>query len=193
MAEGQHFHVPAQILGEPTVVLAMHWPILVSRNSDSRHNSWAAHPAWRRCPSLRYTQYLYSSRLASRARRSTTYATYHCSGTLVHLMNRHDVPSQWIDSPRRVTVWTPDPGPWTLDPGRCPLLILHDGQNLFDPDRAHRAGHTWQVAETAAKLIEERRIPPMVIAGIDHAEEARLMEMTPTEGDHPGAGHVGRY
>jgi predicted alpha/beta superfamily hydrolase len=72
-------------------------------------------------------------------------------------------------------------------------LILHDGQNLFDPDRAHRPGHTWQVAETVAKLIEEARIPPIVIAGIDHAEEDRILEMTPTEGDHPGAGQVNRY
>jgi hypothetical protein len=73
------------------------------------------------------------------------------------------------------------------------LLILHDGQNLFDPDRAHRPGHTWQVAETAATLIEEGRIPPVVIAGIDHAEEARLLEMTPTEGNRPGAGQAARY
>lgn len=103
-------------------------------------------------------------------------------------MHRHDVPSFWIDSPRRVTVWT-----GTASGSRSRLLILHDGQNLFDPDRAHRPGHTWQVAETAAKLIEEGRIPPMVIAGIDHAEGDRILEMTPTEGDRPGAGQVARY
>ena len=74
-----------------------------------------------------------------------------------------------------------------------PLLILHDGQNLFEPDRAHRPGHHWQVAETAAALIEAGRFPPMVIAGVDHGEEDRLVEMTPTEGDHPGAGKAWRY
>ena len=124
-------------------------------------------------------------------------------------MHRHDVPSLWIDGPRRVTVWAPDPTPaqldagpgnaephpepWTLDPGRRPLLILHDGQNLFDPDRAHRPGQTWQVAETVAKLVEDGRIPPMVVAGIDHAGEDRIIEMTPTEGNHPGAGQAARY
>ncbi len=103
-----------------------------------------------------------------------------------------------------MTVWTPasakatagrpaDSELWALDSGRPPLLILHDGQNLFDPDRAHRPGHTWQVAETAAKLIEQGRIPPIVVAGIDHAEDGRMLEMTPTEGDHPGAGQVARY
>jgi predicted alpha/beta superfamily hydrolase len=116
---------------------------------------------------------------------------------LIHLMHLHDVPSLWIDGPRRVTVWTPafakaSAGKPALDTGR-PLLILHDGQNLFDPDRAHRPGHTWQVAETVSKLIEDGRIPPIVIAGIDHAEEDRIQEMTPTEGDHPGAGQVSRY
>jgi len=73
------------------------------------------------------------------------------------------------------------------------LLILHDGQNLFDADRAYRPGDTWQVAETAARLVEEGRIPPLVIAGIDHAAEDRILEMTPTEGDHPGAGQAWRY
>lgn len=111
-------------------------------------------------------------------------------------MPRHDVPSIWIDGPRRVTVWTPgpqDPGPPGPQDPRTPLLILHDGQNLFDPDRAHRPGHTWQVAETAAKLVEEGRIPPLVIAGIDHGAEDRIVEMTPTEGNHPGAGQASRY
>jgi enterochelin esterase-like enzyme len=115
-------------------------------------------------------------------------------------MLRHDVPSQWISGPRRVTVWTADSGthgpgggPWTLDPGPRTLLILHDGQNLFDGERAHRPGVTWQVAETAARLVEEGRIPPLVIVGIDHAAEERILEMTPTEGDHPGAGQAWRY
>jgi len=118
-------------------------------------------------------------------------------------MQRHDVPSLWIDGPRRVTVWTSAfakastsakaTADKTADKPAAALLILHDGQNLFDPDRAHRPGHTWQVAETAAKLIEDGRMPPILIAGIDHAEGDRILEMTPTEGDHPGAGQVSRY
>lgn len=103
-------------------------------------------------------------------------------------MFRHDVSSQWIGGPRRVTVWTPE-----VLKSSLPLLILHDGQNLFEPDRAHRPGHHWQVAETAAALIEAGRIPPMAIAGVDHGAEDRLVEMTPTEGDHPGAGLAWRY
>ena len=103
-------------------------------------------------------------------------------------MRRHDVSSIWINGPRRVTVWTS-----AFDPERAGLLILHDGQNLFDPERSHRPGHTWQVAETAAKLISEGRIPPLLIAGIDHADDGRILEMTPTEGDHAGAGQSACY
>ena len=69
---------------------------LVSRNSDSRHNSRAAHPGWRRFASLKYAQYSQSARLAIRARRSATYAAYHCSGTLGGLRKsggRSDLPT----------------------------------------------------------------------------------------------------
>ncbi len=93
-------------------------------------------------------------------------------------MTRHDVPSIWIDSPRRVTVWhlpiSPSPH----------LLILHDGQNLFDPDRAHRPGHHWQVGET---------LDALVVVGVDHAGDGRITELTPTEGTHYGAGDLWRH
>src|SRR5712691_12018811 len=55
---------------------------LVSRNSDSSHDSRAGHPGWLRCSSLTYSRYARSSRLAIRAPRSGTYATNHCYGTL---------------------------------------------------------------------------------------------------------------
>ena len=118
-------------------------------------------------------------------------------------MHRHDVSSKWITGPRRVTVWVPDGGlqaqaalrttDAALPATAAPLLILHDGQNLFDADRAHRPGHTWQVAETAAKLVNEGRVSPMVIVGVDHGGEDRILEMTPTEGNHPGAGQALLY
>jgi predicted alpha/beta superfamily hydrolase len=59
---------------------------------------------------------------------------------------------------------------------------LNDGQNLFDPARAF-AGATWRVAETAAWVINERRIPPIAIVGIDHGELRRAREYLPVEDD----------
>ncbi len=94
-------------------------------------------------------------------------------------------------APREVTVYVPD----STDRGRepLPLLILLDGQNLFDPDRAHIRGQHWRVAEAADALIAAGRIPPLVIAGVDHAGERRIAEFTPTPGDHPGTGDVRDY
>ena len=39
---------------------------------------------------------------------------------------------------RQVTVYAPDDA--ETSPGGRPLLLLHDGQNLFDADRAHVPG-----------------------------------------------------
>lgn len=94
-------------------------------------------------------------------------------------------------APRTVTVYVPGVGRRASAP--LPVLLLHDGQNLFDPQRSHIPGHTWRVAETADALIAEGRIPPMLIAGIDHAGERRLAEFTPTRGDQVSAGHSTTY
>jgi predicted alpha/beta superfamily hydrolase len=51
-----------------------------------------------------------------------------------------------------------------------PVLYLHDGQNLFDPARA-AFGRTWQVAETADRLVREQRIRPLIIVGIDNTPQ----------------------
>lgn len=74
-----------------------------------------------------------------------------------------------------------------------PLLVLHDGQNLFDPDRAFVPDQHWAVAETVDTLIARREIPPLVICGIDHAGARRLREMTPTAGPDNEGGGAARY
>jgi enterochelin esterase-like enzyme len=63
--------------------------------------------------------------------------------------------------PRRVDLWLPPGvGDRPLD-----LLIMHDGQNLFDPGLAY-GGVTWGVAETAARLVAAGSIRPLAIAGV---------------------------
>lgn len=74
-----------------------------------------------------------------------------------------------------------------------PVLLLHDGQNLFDPDRAFIRGEHWRVAETADALILAGRMEPLVIVGIDHAGAGRIADFTPTAAGRPDAGRADRY
>jgi len=71
--------------------------------------------------------------------------------------------------------------------------VLHDNQNVFDPDRAFVRGQHWRAGETADRLIAGRVIPPIVICGVDHGGEARIEEMTPTAGPDGVGGGAKRY
>ena len=93
-------------------------------------------------------------------------------------------------SPERlITVYLPADD---VPPG-LPLLVLHDGQNLFDPERAHVPGQHWRVRETADALISAGKMPPIVIAGIDHLGPQRGDEMTPTAAGRKGMGGAPEY
>ena len=91
---------------------------------------------------------------------------------------------------RDLTVYLP-PG-YADAAGPYPLLLLHDGQNLFDPARAFN-GQTWHVQDTADALVTSGAIPPVVIAGVDHGGEARIADYTPTPDGQPGAGQLPRH
>jgi len=104
------------------------------------------------------------------------------------MFHSHEIPSLYLGLTRKITVWT---SPRVRAPGavRYPVLYLNDGQNLFDPARAF-AGNTWQVAETATRLVRERRIPPLIIVGIDHGGVRRNREYLPVEdATNPTAKH----
>ena len=107
-------------------------------------------------------------------------------------VHRHGaVYSTWLEGERGVTVYLP-PGYTAAKAGEYPLLLLNDGQNLFEPARAH-AGVSWQVPETVDALIEDGRIEPLAIAGIDHGTTERAAEFTPTPGNRPGTGYAEKY
>jgi len=96
----------------------------------------------------------------------------------------HELPSLHLGLTRRLTVWFPR-ARWRKFE-RYPVLYLNDGQNLFDPARAF-AGNTWQIAETAKRLVRTGRIPPLVIVGIDHGGVRRGREFLPVEDSlYPG-------
>jgi enterochelin esterase-like enzyme len=81
------------------------------------------------------------------------------------------------------------------DAGRAepyPLIVLHDGQNLA-AWRDEALGGSWLADETIDRLVITGRIPPVVLAGIDHAGEARVGEFTPTEGPRSNGGRASHY
>ena len=68
-------------------------------------------------------------------------------------------------TPRPVDVWLPDAVKLNTKE-RYPVIYMHDGQNLFDPETSFLPGIDWGMADTAHRLIQENRIPPVIIVGI---------------------------
>lgn len=63
---------------------------------------------------------------------------------------------------------------------RYPILYLADGQNLFDPATSVFAPREWHVDEVVTQLVADRKIPPMIIVGVDDAgRTARAHEYLP--------------
>jgi len=67
---------------------------------------------------------------------------------------------------------------------RCPVLYMHDGQNLFDPATGF-AGQEWHLDETAEQLISAGKIRPLIIAGVYNTGAGRIQEYTSGMGVTP--------
>lgn len=107
-------------------------------------------------------------------------------------LHRHEhFHSEYLEHDRHVLVWLP-PG-YNASEARFPVLYMHDGQNLFEPDTAFLKGEHWRVGETATELIEAGRIEPLIIVGIYNTGESRLDEYTPTDDAKLGGGHADDY
>lgn len=122
------------------------------------------------------------------------FATGPPSRSVVGRLERLELESEPLGNTRAVSVWLP-PGydaPANAEL-RYPVLYLQDGQNLFDGTRSF-SGKEWRVDETCTRLIEEERIPPIVVVGIDNAGLARAPEYNPPEMNFPGGpGRGDRY
>jgi predicted alpha/beta superfamily hydrolase len=91
-------------------------------------------------------------------------------------MYLHELRSRIFKNSRLLRVWVP-PGYGEPRGTRYPVLYLNDGQNLFEASTAF-AGVHWQVGETAGRLIAEKKIPPLIIVGIDNTKN-RAREYLP--------------
>jgi enterochelin esterase-like enzyme len=108
-------------------------------------------------------------------------------------VRKHEVfTSRFLPGVRDVSVYLP-PGYEQNDGHDYPLLVLQDGQNLFDPETAFIRGRTWHVADNADAAIEAGEVEALVIAGVANAGERRLAEYTPTRDWKLGGGEARLY
>jgi pullulanase len=81
--------------------------------------------------------------------------------------------------PRDLLVWLP---PGYDDPSNSrrtyPVLYMHDGQNLFEKHSGAPA--EWRADESAATLIAEGKIEPLIIVGVPHGGVTRTLEYIPS-------------
>ena len=95
------------------------------------------------------------------------------AGTIVDL---GEMQSKYTD-PRKVVVWLP-PGYSPQGP-KYAVLYMHDGQNLFDKATAGY-GKEWQIDETLARLIREKKVRPTIVVGM-WSTPKRLREYVPSK------------
>jgi len=97
----------------------------------------------------------------------------------------HEFQSPIFRNTRWLRVWLPPGYSQAENQGRYyPVLYLNDGQNLFDPATAY-IGIDWQVDETATRLLDQGKVPPLIVVGIDNAQKDRPKEYLPHRSMHP--------
>jgi predicted alpha/beta superfamily hydrolase len=100
--------------------------------------------------------------------------------------------SRLVDEKHDFIVYVPQA--FSDDPNRFfPVLYLHDGQNLFDPETSFIKGNYWRVGETADALIAAGEVEPLVIVGIYNTGVKRIDEYTPVEDKRLGGGRADAY
>jgi len=116
----------------------------------------------------------------------------HVSASASTLRKHERFHSQFLPDDRDVIVFLP-PEYDAQSERKYPVLYLHDGQNLFEPDTAFTKGEHWRVGETATALIEAGRIEPLIIVGIANTGPRRIHDYTPTHDRRRGGGQADGY
>ena len=107
------------------------------------------------------------------------------------VQRHHNFISRFVPYRRDLVVYLPPE--YEDSQRRYPVLYLHDGQNLFDPETAYVRGMDWKVDETADSLIRAGEIEPVIIVGIFNTGVHRIEEYTPTRDRKLGGGHAELY
>jgi predicted alpha/beta superfamily hydrolase len=100
--------------------------------------------------------------------------------------------SRFLSAHRDLVVYLPE-GYEENSQRRYPVLYLHDGQNLFNPETAYVPGRIWNVHQTADRLIAEKTIEPLIVAGVANTGPDRIHEYTPARDPKMGGGLAHLY
>jgi predicted alpha/beta superfamily hydrolase len=76
--------------------------------------------------------------------------------------------SSYLNDKRRIWLYLP-PG-YDATNEHYPILIMHDGQNVFDGNTSTHKGIEWRVDETLEEMISAGDIPPIVVAAIESTD-----------------------
>ena len=100
-----------------------------------------------------------------------------CKSTITGDVEIFDFSSKVFGNTRKIRAFLP---PGYNDPAnkdrKYPVLYMFDGQNLFDACTAYDHVHEWQIDETVTGLVKAGRIEPLIVIGIDNAQEKRASE-----------------
>lgn len=110
-------------------------------------------------------------------------------GPLTGDIRRHVVESQILGE-REVLVYLP-PGYSPSDNWAYPLVLLQDGQNIFNSETSV-FGVEWGVDETAERLIADQKMRPVVMVAIYNSPN-RIDEYTPFPDPEHGGGGADLY
>jgi predicted alpha/beta superfamily hydrolase len=110
----------------------------------------------------------------------------------LHLVTHTHFHSALLPDDRDIRVYLP-PRYDADSARRYPVLYLHDGQNLFDPETSFKKGEYWRVGETASALIDGGRLSPLIVVGIGNTGPRRLHEYTPSHDRRRGGGGADLY
>jgi predicted alpha/beta superfamily hydrolase len=103
-----------------------------------------------------------------------------CKSTATGDLHLHTLKSAIFGNERTIRVLLPpDYGDAANHERRYPVLYMLDGQNVFDACLSDVSHHEWGVDETVQQLIAEKKIPPLIVVGVDHAGKDRAREYLP--------------
>ncbi|MBU2494509.1 MAG: alpha/beta hydrolase [Bacteroidetes bacterium] len=84
----------------------------------------------------------------------------------------HEFYSYNLKNERDIIVWLPPS--YSSSTKRYPVLYMHDGQNLFNPQTSF-IGYDWKVDETITRLLNKNEIEEIIVVGIYNTRD-RLEE-----------------